>query len=106
MRKPVEIEDIEEMRRHVGIVDVELRKAIRGLQIGDHVKLTFLAGPGGAAGETLSVRITRINGSEFRGQLADTPTSPRLTGLRIGSGVKFTTAHIHSLPDSRVAEEE
>jgi hypothetical protein len=44
MRHTVAIEDIEEMRRQEGIDDVELRKAIRGLHVGDSVKLTFLAG--------------------------------------------------------------
>ena len=41
MNKAVGIEDIEEMRRIVGIDDVEFREAIRGLRIGDLVKITL-----------------------------------------------------------------
>jgi hypothetical protein len=101
MDKLVQIENIEEMRRRVGIHDVELRGAIRGLRIGEYVRLTLLNGES-SAGETLLVRITRINGSEFRGRLADRPASPGLAGLRIGARLAFTAAHIHSLPEGRL----
>ena len=63
MRARVEIENIEEMRCRQGIDDVELREAIRGLRVGDVVRLTFLAGAGSSAGETLSVRVTSIRGN-------------------------------------------
>lgn len=99
MRKQVQIENIDEMRRRVGIDDVELRGAIRGLRIGDYVKLTLLAGPSPSGGETVLVRVTRISGSEFRGRLADRPTSRALAQLRVGSPLAFTAAHIHSLPE-------
>ena len=59
MRYPIEIEDIEGMRRLAGIDDVELRSEIRSLRLGDMVKLTFWAGP---SSECLFVRITRIRG--------------------------------------------
>jgi hypothetical protein len=101
MGKRVEIENIEEMRRRVGIHDVELRGAIRGLRIGQYVNLTLLSGTRSSAGETLLVRITRISGSEFRGKLAGRPASPGLAGLRVGSRLAFTAAHIHSLPGGR-----
>jgi hypothetical protein len=99
MRHPVEIENIEEMRRREGIEDVELREEIRGLRVGDLVKLTFLTGA--HSSETLLVRITSIRGAAFRGKLANGPTSAGLSSLRVGSPVAFTAAHIHSLPRKR-----
>jgi hypothetical protein len=101
MRARVEIQNIEEMRLRAGIDDVELRSEIRGLHVGDVVKLTFLAGT--TSYETLSVRITRINGSAFRGRLADSPIAPALSTLRAGSPVSFAAAHIHSLVKRRPA---
>ena len=95
MRNVVEIEDIEQRRLRAGIDDVELRSEIRGLHVGDVVKLTFLTGT--TAFETLSVRITSISRSAFRGKLADRPVAPALSKLRAGSPVAFTAAHIHSL---------
>jgi hypothetical protein len=97
MRKQVEIEDIEAMRRRAGIDDVELWEAIQELGVGDCVRLTLRAGSQSSGGETLLVRITRVRGSEFRGQLAEKPTSGHLAGLDIGSRLDFTTAHIHSV---------
>ena len=44
MRNPVQIENIEEMRRREGIDDVELRSEIRDLQVGDSVRLTLMTG--------------------------------------------------------------
>ena len=40
MRNLFVVEDIEEMRRRQGIEDIELQEEIRGLKIGDFVKLT------------------------------------------------------------------
>jgi hypothetical protein len=97
MRKSLEIEDIEELRRREGIVDVELRKEICELQIGDLVKVTLLTGTRSCAGETVSVRITSIRGNAFRGKLTSSPTSAGLSMLRIGSSIAFTRAHIHSI---------
>ena len=71
MRPAVAIEEIEQMRRQQGIEDAELRREIRGLRVGDRVKLTFLPGATSAAGETLLVRITSINGRAFRGKLVE-----------------------------------
>lgn len=96
MQNSIAIENILEMRLREGIEDVELRIAIRGLAIGDLVRLTFSAGP--KSFETLIVQITRIRGYTFRGKLANRPVSPGLAKLRIGSPVVFTTAHIHSIP--------
>jgi hypothetical protein len=98
MLNPVGIENIEEMRRREGIDDVELRQAIRGLAAGDLVRLTFLGGGQPTAGETVLVRVTRVRGGAFRGELAQSPCSAGLSGLRAGSPVAFTAAHIHSLP--------
>jgi hypothetical protein len=101
MHNTVEIEDIEQRRLLAGVDDVELRSAIRGLHVGDLVKLTFLTST--TSFETLSVRITSISGSVFRGKLADSPVAPALAVLRVGSPVAFTAAHIHSLVKRRQA---
>jgi hypothetical protein len=95
MQKPVEFENIEELRRLVGIDDVELRQAIRGLRVGDLVRLTLLSGESRSSGEPLLVRITRIRGPAFRGKVAN---APRPSGLQAGACLAFTAAHIHSLP--------
>ena len=105
MRHPAAIENIEALRRLAGVDDVELREEIRGLAIGDSVKLTFLPEGKSSAGETLLVRITSIRGPAFRGKLAARPASPGLAKLRVGSPVVFTAAHIHSLPGGRPAHE-
>jgi hypothetical protein len=96
MRDRIVIENIEEMRRQEGIEDVELREQIRGLQVGDFVKLTLLAGAIGF--ETLAVRITSIRGAAFRGKLVSRPTLAGLARLRAGFPLAFTTDHIHSVP--------
>ncbi len=96
MPNQVEIEDIEAMRRRVGIHDVELQEGIRRLRVGDLVKLTLLNGREGAAGVTVLVRITRIRGSSFRGELAGKPASH----LQAGTAFRFTSSHIHSLGSS------
>ncbi len=80
MRHPVAIEDIEGMRRCEGIEDAELREAIRGLRVGNLVRLTLLTGVPQSAGETLRVRITRIRGDDYRGKLADPPASTHCRG--------------------------
>jgi hypothetical protein len=97
MRKPVEIENIEEMRRREGIEDVELREGICRLHVGDFVKVTLLSRGTPLRGETLCVRITGIKGATFRGKLASTPAVADLGELRVGSPLVFTAAHIHSL---------
>jgi hypothetical protein len=106
MRKPIEIENIEELRRREGIEDIALREGIRGLGIGDFVKVTLLTGRTPATGETLLVRITSIKGPAFRGKLASKPVSPGLATLRVGSQLAFTAAHIHSLLKGQPAREQ
>jgi hypothetical protein len=101
MRGPLQIQDIEQMRRRAGIDDVELRQAIRVLRVGALVKLTLLTGAAESAGETLQVRITSIRGGAFRGKLTSRPTSAGLSGLRAGRAFAFTGSHIHSLPQIR-----
>ena len=101
MRNPVEIENIEEMRRREGIEDVELREEIRGLAIGDFVKLTLVTSTKSFPGQTLLVRITRIRGAAFRGKLAHGPASTGRSQLQLGSSITFTTAHIHSIPKAQ-----
>jgi hypothetical protein len=97
VERAVEIEDIEGMRRLQGIEDIELGEEIRGLGSGDFVRLTFLTAATPATAETLSVRITSIKGSTFRGKLADRPAAAGLSMLRAGSTIVFTRAHIHSV---------
>ena len=101
MSKRVEFEDIEEMRRQAGIEDVELREAIRGLRVGDYVRITPLTGGHASPGRTLLARITRIEGDGFRGKLAGRAASPPRRGLQVGSAVAFTAAHIHSVVKGR-----
>ena len=104
MGKRVEIENIEERRREVGIDDVVLREDIRGLAIGDLVRLTLLTDTASFAGETVLVRITSIRGPAFRGKLVGKPTSISLSRLGVGSPVAFTAAHIHSLARGRTMD--
>jgi len=106
MRNSIMVEDIQGMRLRQGIDDAELREEIRGLAIGDFVKLTLLTRTGSYAGETLPVRITRIRGSLFCGVLAVRPTYRSLSKLRVGSPLRFTTAHIHSVPKRRSEHEQ
>ena len=91
----MQIENIEEMRRRQGIKDVELHENFGRLRPGDFVKVTFLSGP--ASFETLSVRITSIRGTAFRGKLASRPLSTGLARLHVGSPISFCAAHIHSI---------
>ncbi len=104
MRSPIEIEDIEAKRHREGIEDIELAEEIRGLRVGDLIKLTFLVGS--HTFETLSVRITSIRGPTFRGKLTNGPTVKGLLSLRVGSLVAFTAAHIHSLPRKQPTHEQ
>jgi len=102
----VKIENIEEMRRQEGIQDVQLRKEIRQLAIGDLVKLTLLADEKLLAWETLLVRITHIRARAFQGELASRPTCPGLAKLPVGFALAFTADHIHSLPKGQPAHEQ
>ena len=95
MHRTIEIEDIEYLRRRSGIEDIKLQEDVRRLRVGDIVKLTFLVGS--SSGETLSVRITSMNDSAFRGKIMDAPTASVLSKLHQGTLVNFTAAHIHSL---------
>jgi hypothetical protein len=97
MSRRVQFENIEELRRQAGIEDVQLREAIRVLRVGDHVRLTPVIGGHSSPNRTLLARITRIDGSEFRGKLAGPAASPPTRGLRTGSAVVFTASHIHSV---------
>ena len=101
MTKGIEIENIEEMREQVGIDDVELREAVRGLRPGDVVRLTLVRAAAPPARETVRVRITGARGPEFLGRLADDPASPGLAALRAGARVTFRAAHIHSVAKGR-----
>ena len=89
------------MRRVEGIYDAPLRKEITALHAGDFVRLTFLTGLPPSAGEMLLVRITSITANAFRGKLSNRPTLNGLAKLQIGSAVKFTKDHIHSIPKER-----
>jgi hypothetical protein len=104
MKSPVEIEDIEQLRRRAAIDDVELHEAIQGLRAGDYVKLTILAHAKAVTSETVLVRITRVKGSDFRGKLAVRPASPGFSELQIGAPLTFTADHIHSLPKGRLPD--
>jgi hypothetical protein len=98
MRHALEIENIEEMRRQVGIDDVELHADIRGLQVGDCINLTVHTGTKPFPSATVLVRITSIRAGTFRGKLAQGPALRGPSSLRVGSPIRFTTDHIHSIP--------
>lgn len=102
MRGSIEIENIDDMRHREGIDDVELHEDISHLQVGDHVRLTFLSGA--SQRETLLVRITSIQAGQFRGRLTGPVARPDLLGLRPDALVTFTAGQIHSIaPASRPA---
>ena len=103
--QPLEIENIEDLRRRAGIQDEELEKEIRDLAIGDHVKVTLLSPTKPFSAETLLVRITGIRGSVFKGKLARRPNCPGLSRLSAGASLTFQAAHIHSIPKMRVEDE-
>ena len=100
MTNAIEIEDIDEMRRQVGIEDVELRAAIRYLTTGDCVRLTFKTDAG--RGATAPVVITKVcRHSTFRGKLMS-----RALKMPPGTSVEFTVAHIHSIVGQGYATNE
>jgi hypothetical protein len=101
MEAQVRIENIEEMRRRQGIDDVELRAAVCGLGVGDSVRLTILSGDVPDGGETVVVRITAIDGAQFRGKLATRPVLKALAGFKAGLPLAFTADCIHSVVPER-----
>ncbi|MBY0528073.1 MAG: hypothetical protein K2R98_32045 [Gemmataceae bacterium] len=106
MPNTIAIEDIERLRTRQGIEDIELRKGILTLRVGDQVRLTLLTSERSFPGETLLVRITRIHGSAFRGKLVAKPVSPGLDDLGAGAAIAFTATHIHSLARRLPASEQ
>ena len=100
-----EIENVDKVRPRHGHDDVKFREEVRGLRVGDLVKLTLLSATESFTGETLLVRITRMQDSVFSGRLASQPTSACLAGVRVGSALAFTAAHIQSIPPRRPGHE-
>jgi len=96
MRKRLDIENIEQLRREAGIDDVELHEAVGRLGAGDLVRLTVLMGAKPPV--ALLVRITSLKGPAFRGKVARAPSSASLADLAVGTPVTFTADHIHSIP--------
>lgn len=94
------IEDIAGRRRREGIDDADLRDDIRGLAVGDLVRLTLRADQS-PTGETVVVRITEVGAAGFRGALAGKPASKALAALGNGFALGFTADHIHSLATGR-----
>jgi hypothetical protein len=88
-------ENTDEMRRCEGNDDDELRAAISWLRMGDHVRLTILTGL--SFQETLPVRITPIQGSQFHARLGYLPARPHLFPLQADAHITFTAAQIHSI---------
>ena len=97
MRKSLQMEDIETMRRECGIHDVQLRRDIRALDKGDLVRITFLTGLVRFPGETLLVRVTSRRGDTFRGKLAEKPRAAELAEFGLGWPVEFHYGQIHSV---------
>lgn len=94
MTSTVAIENIDEMRQLQGIDDIELRESLRGLQVGDVVRLTFTSSAG--CSQTAPVRITQIQGSRFRGK-----TERKALSLLAGKQVVFSLSHVHSVVQKR-----
>jgi hypothetical protein len=96
MRNTIAIDDIEEVRRQLGIDDVELRLGIRQLKVGDIVHLSLVTAKGL---HTVPVRITSIRGYAFRGKLTGRQPDAVADGLPAGATLAFKSAHIHSIKD-------
>lgn len=90
-----EIENIDELRLREGIDDVELHEDIDRLRVGDHVRLTFMAGA--SQRETFPVRITSIRAGQFRGRVIGRASRLKSVGLRADALVAFSAGHIHSI---------
>jgi len=105
MRDSITIENIEAMRRQEDIEDNELVQEIGRLEVGDLVNLTLLSSSIPPAAETLCVRITRIQGSTFRGVLLSRPASKSLSDVEVGARLTFAAAHIHSIPKGGPTDE-
>jgi hypothetical protein len=103
MGHPIKIENIEEMRLQQGIDDVELRTEIRRLRVGNFVNLTFVSGAGSS--ETLTVRITKVNGSNFLGKLVEKPRSSNLSEMSADAVVAFRNDQIHSISNKQHVSE-
>ena len=91
------LQNIEAMRQRVGIDDDDLHKEIRGLKVGDVVRLTLVAGEKSVEGETVLVKIIDISDATYRGTLTGRPTAKALEGFEAGSTLTFAAMHIHSL---------
>ena len=102
MLNSVEIENVDMVRPRHGLDDAKFREDVRGLRVGDLVKLTLLSTSASFGGETLLVRITRVqDDAAFSGRLASSPTAACLAGVRLGATLAFTAAHIQSIPKKR-----
>jgi hypothetical protein len=101
VKKAFHIEDIEALRLRGGIDDVELREKVGRLAVGDCVRLTILGTT--SPGRTLMVRVTRAEGSSFRGRLIQCPAKGP-DGLRLGTMLDFQAAHIHSIVRAEAAK--
>jgi len=97
MQISVLVQNIEQMRQREGIDDVELRREIRTMKIGDCVRLTLVSELKHAGSETVVVRITKIDGANFRGSLLSKPTTKGLNSLPADLSLDFKGEHIHSL---------
>jgi hypothetical protein len=104
MRPPVEIENIEELRRLAGIDDAELHQEIRTLRPGDQVRLTFLVDGKAPASATVVVRVVSIRGGIFHGKLETRPTVVGSVGLNVNSSVTFNKDQIHSIVRRKAAQ--
>ena len=104
MRNTIAIENIEKMRLLERIDDVDLKKEIRRLKIGDLVKLTLLTGS--TSFETAMVRIVSNHALTYTGELISKPAANSLSEVRAGLPVDFMAAHIHSIPKQLPAKGE
>lgn len=103
MPKQIRLENIEALRRKMGIEDEELSEQIQSLAVGDLVLLTFLTEVRSPTAETLPVRITSLRGGTYRGKLVAGPASKALPELKAGLLLTFVAGHIHSIPKEHAA---
>jgi hypothetical protein len=91
------LENIERLRQDAGIDDVDLRKNVGHLSVGDIVHLTVLDTQQVRSGEVIDVRILEIRGPKFRGLVVGAPRSAAFSTELVNQPIAFTNEHIHSV---------
>ena len=79
MKESLVFEDIEELRKQQGIIDLALHRDIERLKPGSKVRLSLLIDRHGA--ETVVVRLTSIRRETLRGRLVQKPKASAFKAL-------------------------